>query len=129
MDLQMFVKSLIGFFIVFIIQILSKGRYYVLSALIPLFPSMAIFSYYFVAKQRGPDKLQETIVFGMLSLIVYFSFLLSTDLFKTFQNRDRPRALIRYLVCLCYRANHHLELLQETILSAQERPSRSGSEP
>jgi membrane protein GlpM len=84
MDLQMLIKSFIGFIVVFVIQLLSRSKYYVLSALAPLFPSMAIFSYYFVGKQGNADKLQETIIFGMISLITYFAFLLSLLIFTKY---------------------------------------------
>ena len=82
MDLQLLLKSFIGFIIVFIIQLLSKSKFYVLSALLPLFPSLAIFSYYFVGKQNDITKLHETIIFGMISLITYFAFLLSLYIFS-----------------------------------------------
>ena len=81
MDLQIIIKSFIGFVVVFIIQLLAKSKYYVLSALVPLFPSMAIFSYYFVGEQGDVSKLRETIIFGMVSLITYFAFLFSLLIF------------------------------------------------
>jgi len=74
-DLQLLVKAFIGFLLVFIIQLLSRTKYYFISALVPLFPSIAMFSYYFVGSVGDSIKLQRTIVFGMLSLIPYFSFL------------------------------------------------------
>lgn len=79
---MVFLKAFIGFIIVFIIQILSKSKNYVLAALVPLFPSLGIFSYYFVSKEYGANKLQETIIFGMLSLATYFSFLLALLVFS-----------------------------------------------
>ena len=82
MDLQIIIKSFIGFVVVFIIQFLAKSKYYVLSALVPLFPSMAIFSYYFVGEQGDASKLRETIIFGMVSLIAYFAFLISLLIFS-----------------------------------------------
>jgi membrane protein GlpM len=77
MNLQMLLKSGIAFLLVFIIQLCTKSKYYFISALIPLFPSIAMFSYYFVGKQGDYNKLSKTIQFGMLSLITYFSFLLA----------------------------------------------------
>ncbi len=82
LDLMVFLKAFIGFVIVFVIQIFSKSKSYVLAALMPLFPLMGIFSYYFVSKEYGSNKLQETIIFGMLSLITYFSFLLALLIFS-----------------------------------------------
>jgi uncharacterized membrane protein (GlpM family) len=84
MDWQIIIKSFIGFVVVFIIQLLAKSKYYVLSALVPLFPSMAIFSYYFVGEQGDAEKLQETIIFGMVSLVTYFAFLLSLLIFSKY---------------------------------------------
>jgi uncharacterized membrane protein (GlpM family) len=75
-------KAFIGFVIVFVIQILSKSKNYVLAALVSLFPSLGIFSYNFVSKEYGPNKLQETIIFGMMSLITYFGFLLALLIFS-----------------------------------------------
>ena len=82
MNFELFLKSGIGFVLLLVIQLLSKSKHYVLSALVPLFPSLAIFSYYFVGIQGDLDKLSKTIIFGMLSLITYFSFLLSLLFFS-----------------------------------------------
>jgi uncharacterized membrane protein (GlpM family) len=82
LDISIFLKAFIGFVIVFLIQILSKSKNYVLAALIPLFPSLGIFSYYFVSREYGGHKLQETIIFGMLSLVTYFGFLLALLIFS-----------------------------------------------
>lgn len=77
MDIQIVLKSFIGFLIVFIIQLFARSKNYVLAALVPLFPSMAIFAYYFVSEEQGLDKLHETIYFGMVSLITYLCFLIA----------------------------------------------------
>jgi len=82
LDFQIILKSLIGFAIVFVIQLLSNSKYYIFAALVPLFPSMAIFSYYFVGQQNDVAKLQETIIFGMISLLTYFFFLLGLLIFS-----------------------------------------------
>ncbi len=82
MNLQMLLKSGIVFLLVFIIQLCTKSKYYFISALILLFPFIAMFSYYFVGKQDDYYKLFKTIQFGMLSLITYFSFLLALLIFS-----------------------------------------------
>jgi membrane protein GlpM len=74
---DMLTKALIGFALVLVIQILAKSRLYYISALVPLFPSIGLFSYYFVSVEKGTDQLRETILFGMLSLLPYFFFLAS----------------------------------------------------
>ncbi|WP_157288499.1 GlpM family protein [Uliginosibacterium gangwonense] len=73
----MLAKSSIGFFLVLLIQLAARSKWYYLSALLPLFPSMALFSYYFVGQNHSVETLQETIVFGMFSLLPYFCFLLA----------------------------------------------------
>ena len=93
MKLELLVKSLIGFVLVLVIQLFSKSKYYVISALVPLFPSLAIFSYYFVGSQGDIDKLSKTIIFGMLSLITYFSFLLALLILS------KKMAIVPALIC------------------------------
>lgn len=77
MDVATFLKAGIGFLIVLVIQLFARSRFYYLAALVPLFPSMALFSYYFVGQGQSSARLEETIVFGMVSLLTYFSFLLA----------------------------------------------------
>ena len=77
MDTSILLKALAGFAVVLVIQLFAHSRLYYISALVPLFPSLAIFSYYFVGSMQDQGKLQETIVFGMISLLTYFCFLLT----------------------------------------------------
>ena len=77
MSLSLVLKALLGFVIVLLVQLFARSKHYYVAALVPLFPSLGIFSYYFVGNEQGPQKLQETILFGMLSLLTYFSFLLA----------------------------------------------------
>ena len=93
MNFELFLKSGIGFVLLLVIQLLSKSKHYVLSALVPLFPSLAIFSYYFVGIQGDLDKLSKTIIFGMLSLITYFSFLLALLILS------KKMAIVPALIC------------------------------
>lgn len=77
MDLSLLLKAFIGFVIVLVIQLFARSKHYYIAALIPLFPSMALLSYYFVGQTQSADRLRETIIFGMISLVTYFSFLLA----------------------------------------------------
>ncbi|GAB2905508.1 GlpM family protein [Uliginosibacterium flavum] len=77
MDAATLIKSSLGFVLVLIIQLAARSKLYYLSALIPLFPSLAMFSYYFVGSSQSVERLQETIAFGMLSLITYLCFLIA----------------------------------------------------
>lgn len=77
MDTATLVKASLGFFLVLIIQIAARSKLYYVAALIPLFPSLAMFSYYFVGSTQSVARLQETIAFGMLSLITYLCFLIA----------------------------------------------------
>lgn len=77
MSLSLVLKAVLGFVIVLLVQLFARSKHYYVAALVPLFPSLGIFSYYFVGNEQGPQKLQETILFGMVSLLTYFSFLLA----------------------------------------------------
>jgi uncharacterized membrane protein (GlpM family) len=77
MSLSLALKAFLGFVIVLLVQLFARSKHYYVAALVPLFPSLGIFSYYFVGDEQGPRKLQETILFGMVSLLTYFSFLLA----------------------------------------------------
>lgn len=81
LNLSILIKSFIGFFLVLIIQVISKSKNYYMAAMAPLFPSIAIFSYYFVRVNKGIESLKLTIIFGILSLLAYFFFLLSLYFF------------------------------------------------
>lgn len=99
MDIATLLKAGIGFLIVLVVQLFARSRYYYLAALVPLFPSMALFSYYFVGEGQSRARLEETIVFGMVSLLTYFSFLLALLIaVRHFQLRIVPALLAASLV-------------------------------
>ncbi|MBS1210253.1 MAG: GlpM family protein [Proteobacteria bacterium] len=77
MDVSILAKAFVGFAIVLVIQLFAHSKLYYISALLPLFPSLAIFSYYFVGQEQSVERLQETIAFGMLSLVTYLCFLVT----------------------------------------------------
>jgi len=71
----LFIKSLIGAFIVVLVSLISKTNNYVLSGLIPLFPFFGLISEIFVYKNQGINGLKNMLLFSMLSLIPYFLYL------------------------------------------------------
>lgn len=59
------------------IQLVSNTKNFYVAALIPLFPFFGLISYYIIGSQRGVGDLKSTIIFGALSLISYFVFLMT----------------------------------------------------
>lgn len=77
MNLGLITKPLVGALVVIAIQILSKTKNYYIAALVPLFPLFGLMSYYIVGSERGTSVLENTIIFGIFSLIPYFTFLIT----------------------------------------------------
>lgn len=77
MNIGLIIKPLIGALVVIAIQVLSKAKNYYIAALVPLFPFFGLMSYYIVGTERGTSVLENTIIFGMFSLIPYFTFLIT----------------------------------------------------
>lgn len=77
MDVGLIFKALIGALLVIVIQVISKTKNYYIAALVPLFPFFGIIAYYIVGTGRGTIVLKNTIIFGMMSLIPYFVFLIT----------------------------------------------------
>ncbi|HUV07947.1 MAG TPA: GlpM family protein [Spirochaetia bacterium] len=77
MELSLLIKAGIGALIVVIIHFIAQTKSYYIAALIPLFPSFGLFSYYIVGTERGIRDLKTTVVFGIFSLIPYLAFLLT----------------------------------------------------
>ncbi len=73
--MELFIKACAGAAIVIIIQLLSRTRNYYIAGLVPLFPTFGLISHYIVGNQRTTGELKETILFGMFSLVPYFSYL------------------------------------------------------
>jgi membrane protein GlpM len=72
---ELLVKALTGAVVVVIIQLLSRTKNVYLAGLVPLFPTFALIAHYIVGTGGTASDLKETIVFGMLSLIPYFVYL------------------------------------------------------
>jgi membrane protein GlpM len=75
---MLLVKALIGALIVVLIDFLSRNqKWYMLSALIPLFPTFALIAHILVYAHQGTEGVRNTAIFGILSLIPYFFYLLA----------------------------------------------------
>lgn len=70
-------KAAAGALIVLLISYISKTNMYVVSSLIPLFPTFALIANISVAHEKGVESLQKALIFGMWSLIPYFVYLVS----------------------------------------------------
>jgi len=77
--MDLIIKAILGALIVVLISMLSSTKYYFLAGIIPLFPTFALIAHVIVG-QNGAFELRQTVVFGMLSLIPYFFYLLSVYL-------------------------------------------------
>ena len=72
--MELLLRAIFGAVIVLLISFVTQTRLFFLAGLIPLFPTFALISDFIVSK-NGPDALQKTAQFGMLSLIPYFCYL------------------------------------------------------
>lgn len=71
------VKALIGAFVVVLIAVLSKSRYYYIAGLVPLFPTFALIAHYIVGSERSIEALRTTIIFSLWAVIPYMIYLIS----------------------------------------------------
>lgn len=74
---MIYFKGLIGAIVVWIIAWISKSKNYFIAGLVPLFPFFALIAHFSVYYQKGALELKETALFGMISLIAYFLYLLT----------------------------------------------------
>ena len=75
--MELFLKAVLGAFIVLVIQLLAKTNNYYIAGLVPLFPTFALISHFIVGNERDLSELKTTILLGMCSLIPYFIYLLA----------------------------------------------------
>jgi len=75
--MELFLKALAGAVVVIIIQLLARTKSYYIAGLVPLFPTFMLISNFVVGSERTVAELKETIIFGMVSIIPYFAYLLS----------------------------------------------------
>ena len=70
-------RALFGAGIALLISGFSKTKFFFVAGLVPLFPTFALLAHVVVHQERSIEDLKSTILFGMLSLIPYFAYLLS----------------------------------------------------
>lgn len=75
--MELLTKALLGAGVVVVIWALAQSKNFYIAGLVPLFPTFALISHYIVGSQRTTADLKQTILFGMLSLIPYFVYLLA----------------------------------------------------
>lgn len=78
MDLT--VKALMGATVVVLISALSRTPSYHVAGLVPLFPTFGLIVHYVVGTERTVPELRHTVVFGMVSTIPYFGYMISVYL-------------------------------------------------
>lgn len=74
--MALFIKAAAGALIVILISITSSTKNYFLAGLIPLFPTFSLIAHVIVGP-KGTIELKSTALFGMLSMIPLFAYLLS----------------------------------------------------
>lgn len=74
--MDLLLKALFGAVIVIVIQLLARSKNFYIAGLVPLFPTFTLISNYIVGTERSTAELKQTVLFGMLSIIPYFSYLL-----------------------------------------------------
>ncbi len=65
-----------------IIALLSKTKSFLISALVPLFPTFALIFHYIVGTERTMEDQRTTALFGLYSLIPYAAYLLAVYYFS-----------------------------------------------
>jgi uncharacterized membrane protein (GlpM family) len=74
--MALLIKAIAGALIVVLISIVSVTKNYFIAGLIPLFPTFSLIAHVIVGP-KGSTELKNTVLFGMLSIIPYFAYLLS----------------------------------------------------
>lgn len=69
------IRALAGALIVVLISLFSKSSNFYIAGLLPLFPTFALIAHVIVGTERTVTDLKSTLIFGMLSLIPYFVYL------------------------------------------------------
>lgn len=80
--ISLFLKCLLGAAAVLLIALLSKGKSFFISGLVPLFPTFALIAHYIVGAERSMEALRTTALFGLCSLIPYGAYLLAVYYFS-----------------------------------------------
>lgn len=75
-----------GAAITILISMASRSNFYLLSALIPLFPTFSLISYYMVKQQGEMNQLRNVIQFNIASLIPFLAFACAMYVLHTLMN-------------------------------------------
>lgn len=70
-------KALLGAAAALLIAVLAASRNYVIAGLVPLFPTFALIAHVLVGRERGPQALKATVVFGLWAMLPYAAYLLT----------------------------------------------------
>lgn len=68
-------KCLIGALIMLAIHYLAQTKHYFVAGLVLMLPAISLPTYYFMHLERGASAVQDTALFGMLSVFAYLAFL------------------------------------------------------
>jgi len=75
--MELAIRAALGALIVILISLFSRTPNFFIAGLLPLFPTFALIAHFIVGAERTVADLKSTIIFGMLSLIPYFVYLLT----------------------------------------------------
>lgn len=78
--MELIIRAIAGALVVILISLFSRTPNFFIAGLLPLFPTFALIAHVVVATERGVTDLKSTIIFGMLSLLPYFIYLLTVYL-------------------------------------------------
>ena len=78
--MKLFLKCLLADGIMLFIHLISKSKNYFITGLALSFPGLSILSYYFMYAEQGAEKVRETTMFALFSLIPFAIFLFSMNL-------------------------------------------------
>lgn len=73
----LFAKIAVGAVLIILIHLVALSKNFLLSALIPLFPTFTLIALSTIGMERSIVDLQKTILFGMVSMVPYFLYMLA----------------------------------------------------
>jgi membrane protein GlpM len=75
MPIELIIKAALGAGVVLVIHFLSKSNNFYIAGLIPLFPTFALIAHVIIGTTRPTPDLKMTVVFGMLAVLPYLTYL------------------------------------------------------
>ena len=66
--------GLLGAVVTILIAVVSRGNFYLLSALIPFFPTFSLIAYFMVHQRGNIEELGNVIQFNLISLAPFIAF-------------------------------------------------------